>query len=352
MDQVITSLNSLYMNICVTYASLVFFYFFLSSDSPLGPKSPVHKRILFGLLCGAVAAYLDHDLFRLSDSVYYSFEMIPLVICVFYVGWLSVLCAFVLKFFLTGMFTIDNLFVMVMIAGICYFRPWKDNNIKTFAIAISIVLVIRLLVSVPYLDSWATIWRSLTYQLVTLFSLFICYHGLGGKFRYVSEFFREKENSSMDFLTKTFNRMGLEEHLKAMQKNHRAFGLAMLDIDFFKKVNDTYGHVVGDDVLVRVANVARMMLRNDDVLARFGGEEFVILIASGNVYECVKCCERIRRAVEKTVFTSAEGSPFHITVSLGVASYQPAKSLQENIMVADGALYHSKQTGRNKTTSV
>jgi len=351
MDQVIQSLDTLYINICVTYASLVFFNFFLSSDSPLGPNSPVHKRVLFGLLCGAVATYLDRDLFRLSDTVYYSFEMIPLVICVFYVGWFSVLCAFLLKFFLTGLFTVDNVFVVVMIAGICYFRPWKDNNIRTFGIAISIVLVIRFLVSLPYLDSWTIIWHSLAYQVVTLFSLFICYHGLGGKFRYVRAFFREKENSSMDFLTKTFNRMGLEEHLKAVQKNHTAFGLAMLDIDFFKKVNDTYGHAVGDDVLVRVANVARMMLRADDVLARFGGEEFVILIASGNVYECVKCCERIRCAVEKTVFTCADGSPFHITVSLGVANYQPDKSLQENIIVADGALYHAKQNGRNRTTS-
>lgn len=352
MEQVIRSLDALYINICVTYASLVFFYFFLSSDSPLGPNSPLFKRVLFGLLCGAVATFLDRDLFRLSDAVYYSFEMIPLVICAFYVGWFSVLCGFMLKFFLTGMFNIDNLFVAVMIAGICYFRPWRDNNIRTFAIATSIVLVIRLIVSAPYLNSWAIIWSSLGYQLVTLFCMFICYHGLGGKFRYVRAFFREKENSSMDFLTKTFNRMGLEEHLKAVQKNHSGFGLAMLDIDFFKKVNDTYGHAIGDDVLVRVANVARMMLRKDDVLARFGGEEFVILIASGNTYECVKCCERIRRAVESTVFTNADGEPFKITVSLGVANYQTGKSLQENIIVADGALYQSKTNGRNRTTSV
>lgn len=351
MDQVIKSLDTLYINICVTYASLVFFYFLLSSDSPLGSNSPVYKRIIFGLICGAVAAYLDNGLFRLSDTVYYSFEMVPLVICLFYVGWFSGLCAFAVLFFFTGMLTIDNLFVAVMIAGICYYRPWKDNNIKTFAIAISIVMGIRLLVSLPYLDSWTLIWRSLVYQLITLLSLFICYHGLGGKFRYVRAFFREKENSSMDFLTKTFNRMGLEEHLKAVQKHHAGFGLAMLDIDFFKKVNDTYGHAVGDDVLVRVANVARMMLRKDDVLARFGGEEFVILIASGNSYECIRCCERIRRAIESTVFTAADGGHFHITVSLGVATYQPGKSLQENIIVADGALYLSKQNGRNRTTS-
>ncbi|CAM3817776.1 GGDEF domain-containing protein [Rahnella victoriana] len=352
MDQVINSLDTLYINICVTYASLVFFYFFLSSDGPLGPKSPVHKRILFGLLCGVVSAYLDRDNFHLSDSVYYSFEMIPLVICVFYVGWFSVLCACLVNFALTGLFAIDNLFVTIMIAAICCFKPWKDNSIRTFVIVIIIMMSIRAAMALPYLTSWAIVWRSLVYQLFTVACLFICYHGLGGKFRYVREFFREKQNSSLDFLTKTFNRMGLEEHLKAVQKHHPHFGLAMLDIDFFKKVNDTYGHSVGDDVLVRVANVARMMLRNDDVLARFGGEEFVILIASGNAYECVKCCERIRLAVEKTVFTSPEGTPFHITVSLGVANYQPNKSLQENIMVADGALYQSKHNGRNRTTSV
>ncbi|GBU13183.1 hypothetical protein AwEntero_17840 [Enterobacterales bacterium] len=182
--------------------------------------------------------------------------------------------------------------------------------------------------------------------------MFICYHGLGGKFKYVQDFFQTREISSMDFLTKTFNRKGLEEHLKAVQKSRPDFGLAMLDIDFFKKVNDTYGHAVGDAVLVRVAEVARMMIRKDDVLARFGGEEFLILFASDNIYQLVKSCERIRMAIEKTPFSSTDGTSFNITVSLGVTRYQKGKSLQDNIIVADKALYQSKENGRNKTTSI
>jgi len=146
--------------------------------------------------------------------------------------------------------------------------------------------------------------------------------------------------------------MGLEEHLKRVKKGSPQVGLAMLDIDFFKQVNDNYGHPVGDAVLVRVAEVIRMMIRKEDVLARFGGEEFVILFSSDNIYQMVKSCERIRQAIAKTPFAATDGTPFSITVSLGVTRYQKGKNLQENIIVADKALYLSKTHGRNKTTSI
>lgn len=342
----------LYINISVTYASLVFVYFLLSSDRPLNFCSPLSKRVLFGLLCGGVSLYLNNDKFSLSDHVYYSFEMIPLVVCLFYVGWLSMLCGFLLNFFFSGMFTVDKLFVGLMLAGICYFRPWKDNNIRTFGVAITIVVTLRLLASLPFLTTRPVIWQSLVYQGITLMCMFICYHGLGGKFKYVQNFFQTKESSSLDFLTKAYNRMGLEEHLKRVKKGSPQVGLAMLDIDFFKQVNDNYGHPVGDAVLVRVAEVIRMMIRKEDVLARFGGEEFVILFSSDNIYQMVKSCERIRQAIAKTPFAATDGTPFSITVSLGVTRYQKGKNLQENIIVADKALYLSKTHGRNKTTSI
>lgn len=352
MQNFLKSVEVLYINISVTYATLVFFYFFLSSDKPLNIKSPLHKRVLFGLLCGAVSVYLNTDKYYLSEQIYYSFETVPMLICLFYVGWLSALCAFLVNFFFTGMFTLDNLYLSFMLAGIFYFKPWKDNNIRTFSIAVIIVVVIRTLPSLPFLTSWDVFRHSLVYQLFTLACMFICYHGLGGKFKYVQDFYQTRESSSLDFLTKTFNRMGLESHFKKVKAVHPEFGLAMLDIDFFKKVNDNYGHAVGDAVLVRVAEVTRMLIRKDDVLARFGGEEFVILFASNNIYQSVKSCERIRIAIEKTPFSATDGTPFNITVSLGVTRYQKGKNLQDNIIVADKALYLSKANGRNKTTSI
>ncbi|GBU13182.1 hypothetical protein AwEntero_17830 [Enterobacterales bacterium] len=154
MQNFLKSVEVLYINISVTYATLVFSYFFLSSDKPLNIKSPLYKRVLFGLICGAVSVYLDRDRYHLSDQIYYSFETVPMLVCVFYVGWLSALCAFLVNFFFSGMFTLDKMLLGLMLAGICYFRPWKDNNIRTFSIAVAIVVLVRTLSSVPFFSNW------------------------------------------------------------------------------------------------------------------------------------------------------------------------------------------------------
>ncbi|MGE9551430.1 GGDEF domain-containing protein [Erwinia amylovora] len=352
MEQIIKLLNIAYINTCVTFTSLVFFYFLLSRDSPLGPKSAINKRIIYGLVCGAVSAFLDQDVYRISDVVYYSFEIIPIIICTFYVGWLSASCAFLINFFFTGMFTPDNIFVFSMLMGIFYFSPWKNNTIRTFNIAISIVIIIRLIVALPYLNTGGLVWGALAYQIATLFCFSICYHSLSSHFYFVKKFFNEKNKAASDFLTKTLNRMGFEEYIEVSLRNSSEFCIAILDVDYFKRVNDVYGHATGDVVLVKIADIIRENLRSDDVLGRFGGEEFVLLIDINTLEEGVECCERIRHAVERTVFTSLDNDSFNVTLSLGVAYYNPDISLQENIIVADRALYQSKNSGRNRTTSI
>jgi diguanylate cyclase (GGDEF)-like protein len=127
--------------------------------------------------------------------------------------------------------------------------------------------------------------------------------------------------------------------------------LLLTDIDHFKKVNDTYGHPIGDVVLRGVAQVVRDCVRKIDLAARYGGEEFAIMLEGTDLNGARQLAERIRAEVQKQVFQSPKG-PFSCTLSLGIAVYpddgHDAKALIDH---ADQALYHAKHNGRNRAVA-
>jgi diguanylate cyclase (GGDEF)-like protein/PAS domain S-box-containing protein len=125
-------------------------------------------------------------------------------------------------------------------------------------------------------------------------------------------------------------------------------GIIMFDIDFFKQVNDTYGHDCGDEGLKMVAAAAQSVLRESDLLARYGGEEFVILVQNLDLYNLAKLAERILRKIESAEFVY-EGTKIPMTVSAGVAVRKRQDQTHEQIIKnADTALYQAKENGRNR----
>ena len=141
-----------------------------------------------------------------------------------------------------------------------------------------------------------------------------------------------------------------EEYSKAV-RSEGSLGIVMFDIDFFKKVNDTYGHLAGDRVLVRISKLVKPILREGDVLMRYGGEEFCAILPGASVEDSLKMSERIRFAVQesKVVYSEFE---IKVTLSLGISSYPESDTEheQELLAAADEALYISKESGRNKST--
>ena len=122
----------------------------------------------------------------------------------------------------------------------------------------------------------------------------------------------------------------------------------MLDLDHFKAVNDTYGHLVGDRILRAVAGACRRVLRDGDVLIRYGGEEFLVLLPGAGLDDVRQVGERIRRAVAETSVADG-GQRVAVTVSLGGATYRDASDSTESLVaLADGALYEAKEAGRNR----
>jgi diguanylate cyclase (GGDEF)-like protein len=123
----------------------------------------------------------------------------------------------------------------------------------------------------------------------------------------------------------------------------------MVDLDGFKKVNDTFGHLVGDQLLQEVAQICRDDSRNSDIPARFGGEEFIFLLPETGFDGAYDAGERLRRAIAQIVIGTPKGN-VTITASLGIATLtNDVKDLNSLIHHADQALYHAKNTGRNQT---
>lgn len=160
-----------------------------------------------------------------------------------------------------------------------------------------------------------------------------------------------------DGLTKLYNRHYLDTHLKNLMKQHgeqgRSLSLSMMDMDHFKKVNDTYGHNVGDEVLIALANIITQTIRSADLAARYGGEEFVVLMPETDPSRAFEACERIRKAVEAHEFiVSHPESPIRKTISIGFATSEPSDTTESLMKRADLALYESKHNGRNRVTPV
>jgi len=165
---------------------------------------------------------------------------------------------------------------------------------------------------------------------------------------------REKEELEeqviIDPLTKLHNRNYLFNYLRKIAKksiiHNFPVSLAVIDIDHFKKVNDTYGHLVGDCVLRELAGILKKTFRSSDCVARYGGEEFVVVLPFSRLKDACRKLEELRRKVEKHRFCKER--KLKLTISAGVAEYKKGMSIKDFLRKADENLYRAKNTGRNK----
>ncbi len=140
-----------------------------------------------------------------------------------------------------------------------------------------------------------------------------------------------------DELTKILNRRGIYERIKEINKGSILF----LDIDHFKKINDTYGHEFGDYVLSEIGKILKHTFRKSDIVGRWGGEEFIVILPNTSYEDALKLAEKLRKIIEKHDFKGKK-----ITVSIGVSEYNG--NLEEELEKADEALYEAKNSGRNQ----
>jgi len=184
----------------------------------------------------------------------------------------------------------------------------------------------------------------LIYTTLTMLSLF------GYTFTLIS-FQQQIELSKLaakDGLTGAWNRRSLDDDIAQLLSKHQrkpiTASLIIMDLDHFKSINDTYGHGVGDEILIKIAELLRSVVRVSDQIYRYGGEEFVLIAENANIEDAAIIAETIRSRVEKSrLFEKRQ-----VTISLGVAELSQASTAQGWLDLADGALYQAKNEGRNR----
>lgn len=181
---------------------------------------------------------------------------------------------------------------------------------------------------------------------------------LGNAYKHTTEIESVEHSASIDPLTKLFTRghfaQRFEMEIRRAKNYAHPLSVFLLDIDHFKNVNDTHGHSAGDLILVKLGEILRQSVRSSDISARFGGEEFVVLMMSAGKEQALNMAENVRTIVESAEFRiPGLQSPLNVTISGGVATY-PADgdSTTDLLRKADESLYKAKQTGRNRIVVV
>jgi diguanylate cyclase (GGDEF)-like protein len=180
--------------------------------------------------------------------------------------------------------------------------------------------------------------------------LFMLFAGISlwlqvGQLSMLMKLYRE---STVDPLTKLINRRVLLRLARRSHEYHEVYSVVMFDLDRFKRVNDNYGHAIGDKVLVAVAKVIQRKLRSTDIIARFGGEEFVAVLPKTKLDDANIIASRVAVAISRQVITLADGNELSVTASVGVTQRKQAENLDDVLKRADDFLYFAKDNGRNQ----
>lgn len=157
---------------------------------------------------------------------------------------------------------------------------------------------------------------------------------------------------NIDSLTQIANRRSfyeaLNQRISSLRSDHINFGIMMIDVDHFKIINDTYGHIVGDEILQQFAKLLKENIRSEDLVARIGGEEFCVIVSCDSINQLTRIAQKLRTIICNQNFKQLNQQ---ITASFGISMYDHNENAVDLMQRADRALYHSKNNGRNKVSS-
>lgn len=248
----------------------------------------------------------------------------------------------------------QTLFTTLAIAPVCWLF-WFKKQPRTFSDQLYVgAMLVWLLVcasrSVLLLFAPEWLFSSLLVTQVIWPGVMVAY-GIFAITSYMEETeLKLKGEALHDPLTGLLNRRGMLESIRAflsfLQRKQQHAALLMIDVDYFKKINDTHGHDVGDLVLVEVAETLAFQLRESDVLARFGGEEFLLFLPQTSNAQAMQVAERLLAAVNAIQLAVLEQSSKKLSISIGIANFGPDYDFATQLKRADQALYRAKEAGR------
>ncbi|WP_018751041.1 GGDEF domain-containing protein [Paenibacillus sanguinis] len=322
-------------------------------------ENTVYTRLLLGAVLGLLGVLLMYYDFPLSSQIVADFHQLPILISIPLGGWLSgvvttVIIVLYQLIYLQGVAAISLIgplyaFITLM-CGLIIIRWRKTITFKRWLVALGLsALNTGILLSV-LLEHRS--WRDIALYIFLFLIAGIFIHLMLTHLREAEDSVKMmQEAANRDFLTSLFNSRAfeaiIEQKMAATNCDHIPFTLLIVDIDYFKQVNDTYGHPAGDAVLRQFADVLRETFRPGDQISRKGGEEFFILVDRCSAEQIAAIAERLRSTVEQHRFILEDGQELQLTISAGSATY-PDIAGEELVTKADQALYQAKKAGRNR----
>ncbi len=355
-----TIISSLFINSTILISFMSIGNLFMREKGVNPSSSPVRK-ILTGLVAGISGCLLMLYSIRVSPEAIIDFRYIPIIIMVFYASWESAMVsATVMGIFRIVYFGINKssvVAIFILIVMICVLLTINRLKCKIWLKWIMAVLSLYIIFAtglVFFISGPRVIAEIIVpFYIGTAVVSFIMYVLSEHMDKSNSIYRKMKEDLKTDFLTGLNNVRQFDAHLNTALSITKArdqkLSMLFIDIDFFKRVNDTYGHQEGDLVLKELGNILTKECRSNDIISRNGGEEFSVILLDCPLKEAVEVAERIRKSVEQRDFVLSFGQKINITVSIGITTFPDITSDPEKLLEqADIALYNAKRSGRNR----
>lgn len=351
-------LGSLFTNFMIFTTFLFFGTMLREKYLGKGRKASHLYNLFVGISFGLLGVVLLHYTFPLGWGVFADFRQFAILVAVYFGGVLSggVATCMILIYrllFLSGLNTASifgamNILITFFI-GIGVLRKHRLSLRRwMIALVLSALTSIWVFNTILHGDKWSSIGL---YVVVFMIGGVIIYYMVNYLKRSEESIKIIREAAIRDHLTNLYNPRAfdrlMEQSIANSIQQDQPLTVILLDIDHFKKVNDTYGHSAGDAVLIQLADILRDTFRSGDHIARKGGEEFAVIVEGCDQEDITIMAERFRKNVENYCFRLPDGKRLRISVSAGTATF-PAIPENQLIDLADEALYRAKNTGRNR----
>lgn len=353
-------LKDLFVNTMILI-SFISFAQQLFRDRDLNRSSPLYMKVLIGLATGFLGILLMLFSIHVDRNVIVDFRHIPVILVSIIGGPVPTIISSIaigifriLYFGLSKSSTTAFLGSLLMAIGFSIISTLKVSTRQKWVYSVLYYLIVSSTVFIFLLLGSPTLINILiAYWIGSLIVTFLVYHYVQ-YLEHLTKLYRKfKDESSKDFLTGLNSVRRFDTFFNTLADNIQAknerLSLLYIDIDFFKKINDTYGHSNGDIVLSELGCILTKTCRSFDFVSRNGGEEFSVLLLDCEATQALEIAERIRKAIEMYEFKLLDGKSIKITVSIGAATFPDiTTNIQDLINHADTALYSAKKSGRNR----
>jgi diguanylate cyclase len=328
---------------------------------PLKHTASLKLRIISGIMSGFVGCILIIYGVMVTDKIVVDFRYISLIVSSIYGGPLAAFVGGIIialfRVFYSGFSyasIVAGIFILSQSLGCSIVSMIKVSDKKKWVLMLVYTEINSFFALHFVIPDFRVLISTFIPYSIGLIILTLTAHYYAEAISLSNELIRNlKKESSNDFLTglnnvRNFDKL-YNEALKNAQEKNENLSVVTVDIDYFKKVNDTYGHQAGDEILKKLGEILIENSRRFDIVSRNGGEEFSIILINCSAKTAFEIAERIRKRVEETKFTLPDNRQINITVSAGIASFpDTAKDNESLYKNADNALYKAKNTGRNK----